>query len=309
VTRTIWKVYQAALRENADIYHFHDPELMPVGALLKMHGKRVIYDVHEDVGFDIRYKEWVPALLRWPLSMAYGACEIMFTSGFDRVVTATPAIARKFPVGKTRCVRNFPWTREFGGSDGLPYEKREPIVVYIGVLADNRGLREMSQAVELAAKQVPIKLVLAGWVNSGAKAEFLPESGNRLVECRGHLDRSQIPELLAQAKIGFFLMHPLANKLESLPVKLFEYMAAGLPVVISDFPLWRKLIGSAGCGLVADPLDPVAIAEALIWLLRHPSEAAEMGRNGQRAVAENYNWECESKRLLAIYAELQSVRS
>ena len=163
----------------------------------------------------------------------------------------------------------------------------------------------MSRAVEIAAQQVPIKLVLAGWVYSGAKEALLPRSDNPLVEYKGRLDHSQIPGLLGRAKIGLFLMHPLENKLESLPVKLFEYMAAGLPVVISDFPLWRQVVQSAECGLLVDPLNPSAVAEALVWLLRHPAEAAEMGRKGQRAVAEIYNWERESEGLIAAYGELR----
>jgi lipopolysaccharide/colanic/teichoic acid biosynthesis glycosyltransferase/glycosyltransferase involved in cell wall biosynthesis len=307
MTRTIWQVYQAAVREQGQIYHFHDPELMPVGALLKTRGKRVIYDAHEDLADDVRHKQWIPALLRWPLSVAVRACEVTFTRGFDRVIAATPMIARKFPAGKTRVVRNFPWTHEFCGSDSLPYEKREAIAVYVGGLSDTNGLREMRKAVELAARQLPIKLVIAGWVNSGVKAEFQRDRESRLVEHKGLLDRSQIAELLARARVGLFLMHPTGNKVNALPVKLFEYMAAGLPAVVSDFPYWRKIIGSAGCGLMVDPLNPAAVAEALTWLFRHPAQAAEMGRNGRRAVLEYYNWERESDCLIATYAELQSA--
>jgi len=305
MTRTVWSLYRAALRENAEIYHFHDPELMPVGALLRMRGKRVIYDVHEDFAFDILHKEWIPGLLRWPVSIAYRACQMALTSSFDRVIAATPAIARNFPPAKTRCVRNFPWSHEFGCSGSLPHEQRDPIAVYVGTLADARGMREMRQAVELVAKEIPIKLVMAGWVNPGARAEFLRDSESELFEFKGRLDRAGVAQLLGRARVGMLLFHPLPNHVNAMPHKLFEYLAAGLPVIVSDFPCWRELIGREGCALFVDPLSPASIAEALLWLLRHPAQAAQMGQNGRRAVAENYNWERESERLLTTYAELQ----
>jgi lipopolysaccharide/colanic/teichoic acid biosynthesis glycosyltransferase/glycosyltransferase involved in cell wall biosynthesis len=309
MTRTVWLVYQAARREDADIYHFHDPELLPVGALLKKHGKRVIYDVHEDFASDVITDHRIPMLLRGPLSMAVGACERMFTADFDRVIAVTPTIASKFPAGKTRLVRNFPWSQEFRASGSVPYENREAIAVYAGVLSDLQGLREMRQAVELAAKEIPIRLIVAGGANSGAKVEFQRDAESRLVEYTGRLSRSQVAELLARAKVGLFLLHPLPCKVNGLPTKLFEYMAAGLPVVASDFPYWRKLIEGAECGLCVNPLNPASAAEALVWLLRHPAQAAQMGQNGRRAIAENYNWERESEGLITTYAELQSAAS
>jgi lipopolysaccharide/colanic/teichoic acid biosynthesis glycosyltransferase/glycosyltransferase involved in cell wall biosynthesis len=305
MSRTTWKVYEAALREDGEIYHFHDPELMPVGALLRTRGKRVIYDVHEDFSIDVNHKQWIPALLRGPASLLVRASEFTFTKVFDRVIAATPMIARKFPAGKTRLVQNFPWTHEFRTSNHLPYEQREPLAVYVGGLSDERGLREMRQAVELAAKEIPVRLVIAGKVNSGTRAEFQHDRASSLVEHKGQLSRSQIAEVLGRAKVGLVLLHPTGNYVNAQPNKLFEYMSAGLPVVASDFPLWRKIVGSTKCGLVADPLNPAAIAEALVWLFRHPARAAEMGLNGQRAVAEKYNWERESKYLIATYAELQ----
>jgi len=305
MTRTVWQVYEAAVGENAEIYHFHDPELMPVGALLKMRGKRVIYDVHEDYARALHGKQWLPGALRAHGAAAVSVCESMFSAVYDRVIAVTPPIAEKFSPKRTRVVQNFPWRHELCFPDGVPYEQREAIVVYVGWLSDIRGLREMQQAVTLAAREVPVRLVVAGEVRQGAPVEFEGERGNGLVERVGHLNRPQVAELLARARVGLVLFHPLPNHVNAQPNKLFEYMSAGLPVVASDFPRWREIVDSAGCGLTADPLNPSSIAAALLWLLRHPSEAAEMGRNGQRAIAERYNWERESERLLATYAELQ----
>ncbi len=305
MTRTIHQVYRAAVQENAEIYHFHDPELMPVGALLKLRGKKVIYDVHEDYTGTMNGKQWLPRGLHGPASVAVRACETTLSAAYDRIIAATPTIAQKFRPRKTRLVQNFPWSHELRCPNDLPYEKREAIAAYVGVLSDLRGLREMTQAVHLAAKEIPVKLVTAGKVIPGAKAELDDGCGNGLVEHMGLLNRPQVAGLLARAKIGLVVLHPLWNFVNAQPVKLFEYMSAGVPVIASDFPLWRRIVKSAACGILVNPLDPGAIAEAMVWLLRNPSEAAEMGVNGQRAVAENYNWEREAESLIATYAELQ----
>ena len=106
--------------------------------------------------------------------------------------------------------------------------------------------------------------------------------------------------------VGLVVLHPTRNYLDALPVKMFEYMAAGLPVIASDFPLWRKIIDGAGCGLLVDPLDPQAIAEAIDWVLAHPEEAEAMGRRGREAVEAIYNWERESETLVNLYKQFLS---
>jgi glycosyltransferase involved in cell wall biosynthesis len=103
---------------------------------------------------------------------------------------------------------------------------------------------------------------------------------------------------------GLVLLHPVINYLDALPIKMFEYMSAGLPVIASDFPLWREIIEKNECGLCCDPLKPEKIAEAVQWVLDHPQEARIMGENGRRAVIEKYNWESEGKKLVKLYEDL-----
>src|SRR5262249_60546130 len=100
------------------------------------------------------------------------------------------------------------------------------------------------------------------------------------------LSRPQVAALLGRPRVGLVLHHSLDNYLHGQPTKIFEYMSAGLPVLASDIPVCRRVIEPAACGLLADPLNPEAIASALRWLFDHPAGAAETGRNRQRAVAE-----------------------
>lgn len=306
LVKTIRAVYAAAVREDATIYHFHDPELLPLAALLKLRGKRVIYDVHENYAGTMKGK-WIPAVLCGPASVAVTVCESTVARVCDRIVAATPSIAKKFPAARTRLVQNYPWLHELTLPNSLPYERREPIAVYIGWLGDDRGMDTMIQAVELAAKNTPTRLLMGGKVIPGAKARLDNWRTHRLVEYLGFLSRPQVAELIAQARVGLVTHPPTGNSVEGQPTKLFEYMSGGVPVLASNFPVCRRIVESAGCGLVVNPLDPGAIAEALVWLLRHPLEAAEMGRRGRLAVTEKYNWEHEAECLIATYEELQSA--
>jgi glycosyltransferase involved in cell wall biosynthesis len=114
---------------------------------------------------------------------------------------------------------------------------------------------------------------------------------------------------LSKAVAGLVVLKPLQSFQEALPVKMFEYMAAGLPVIASDFPLWRTIIDGEKCGILVDPLDPQALASTMSWILEHPAEAAEMGKRGRAAVRERYNWESEARALLGFYDALSPRNS
>lgn len=303
---TIPAVLRAALAENADIYHYHDPELMPVGWLLHKKGKKVIYDVHEDYAGSIRYKPWIPTLLRGITSDAVSLCERIFSRRCTRVIAATPTIVEQFDQNKARLVQNFPWMHEFGSSQGKPYRQREPIVAYVGTIAQNRGLNEMCAAIAIVNRSNPVRLVLAGKMNPGAGDASALNNLEQEVTYRGALPRQEVGLLLAEARIGIVTLHPTLNYVSSQPTKLYEYMSAGIPVIASDFPVWRSVVESSGCGILVDPKNPNEIAAAIMHLLRDPDHAQAMGERGRKAVIDRFNWEAEGANLLRIYSEIAS---
>lgn len=310
MTREVWRVYREALRQRADVYHFHDPELIPAGLLLRATGKKVIYDIHEDLPKDILSKHYLPRWSRHLISWMAKQVEVTACRHFSALVAVTPSIAERFhPLNKrTVVVHNYPYPKEiiFSQPSFSPWGMRRESVAYIGGITVRRGIREMVEAMSLLPDSLPATLELAG--NDVPKTADLQDiyhhPGWARVRHHGFLDRTSMFRLLNNVRAGLVLFHPEPNHLEALPQKLFEYMGAGIPLIASDFPLWRRIIGAAGCGILVDPLDPRAIALVIEHMLRHPAEAEEMGRRGQTTVLKQYNWDTEAEKLVNLYSGL-----
>ncbi len=299
---TTFRVLFAAIAENADIYHFHDPELIPVGILLKAIGKRVIYDVHEDVPMQTLGKYWIPRLLRRPIASLMAIFEAVAARVFDGIVTATPTISKRFPPGKTITIHNYPIATPTAVQTA-PQSERGRYIVYVGAISRDRGLFAMLEALA----KTDARLLLGGKFSEPRLAEQARHSpGWNQVDYRGVLSRAEVNSLLNESRLGIVTLLPIPSYVPSLPVKLFEYMLAGLPVVASDFPLWRRIIDDAKCGLLVDPQNPDAIAQACQWLLDHPIEAQAMGNRGRAAVLQKYCWSSEARRLVNFYRRLDS---
>jgi len=302
-----WMILFKAIKRNSCIYHFHDPELIPVGLLLKLLGKKVVYDVHEDYSEDIQTKDWIPIKMRLMAANLIGRFEKWSSKFFDGVIFATPVIAQVFASPKNGIIiQNYPDIKEFekSGRSGTA-GKNENAVVYAGGISEPRGIREMIGAVEMINRITPVRLVLAG--------EFKPMSllhklsatdGWKHVEYAGFLSRREIKEVYQRASAGLVVLHPGPNRTRTQPIKLFEYMAAGIPVIASDFPVWRKYIAEARCGICVNPQDIRAIADAIMFMVKNPAEALEMGMNGRRAIEKSYNWNAESGKLISFYGKL-----
>jgi glycosyltransferase involved in cell wall biosynthesis len=306
IARTGARVLRMAAELEPDLVHIHDPELLPWALYTKRrHGMAMVYDVHEDVPLQMRGKYYLPRVLRTPLALFANGVEKTTARQLDAVVAATPQIARQFPADRTVTVQNFP-PRPAGGGAGPAddYAERPPNVVYVGALSATRGMVELVDALaRLESQEAHLDLV-GTFRPETLRHELEARPGWRRVHHHGWVPRDRVPGILARARVGVVTLHPTRSYVESYPTKMFEYMAAGLPVVASDFPLWREILQEREAGLVVDPRDPEAIAEAVGWLLAHPSEAKRMGERGRQAVLDRYHWEREGDKLVRLYGDL-----
>jgi glycosyltransferase involved in cell wall biosynthesis len=299
--------YIKAKATEAKIIHFHDPELMLIGILLSLQNKKVIYDVHEDLPRQILSKHWINPMLRYPVSWcAEGGEWIASRLFFSGIVAATPKIAVRFPRSKTVLVQNFPLLSESIKKERSSWVNRKHQVAYIGGIDTTRGIIENIDALELLSS-VNIQMVLAGPFSSKNLEQVCKrKQGWKYIDYFPWLNRKEVMKKLNQSIAGLVVLHPTPAYIDSLPIKMFEYMQAGIPVIASDFPLWREIIDKNHCGILVDPLKPEETANAIKWIIENPKKAEKMGKNGQKAIKEKYNWSQEAEKLVQLYKKLAS---
>lgn len=297
------KALSAALETRASVCHFHDPELLLVGVLLRLRGRKVIYDVHENYSQQILYKEWIAAKwLRFLIAGCFRITEIFCCLFFNAVITVTEDIRDRFPSKKTYLLRNFPVMPDL--SRCVPAERpgEKMILIYTGGLSRVRGIKELVQAMDCLDDRFILWLVGA-FDDDTYQTECEQSPGWNKVTYFGYKRHDEVYNYVLSADIGISLLYPIRNYLTSLPVKVFEYMAMKKPVIMSDFIYWKEYFAS--CARFTSPQNPQRIADTIIQLASDKQAMAELGKAGYDKIIDEFSWNKEKEVLFHIYDQLQ----
>lgn len=297
--KVVNEVYKEAKKIDAEIYHLHDSELLRIGNKLLKRNKKVIYDIHEDLPRQILSKPYIPKIFRSSLSSLAEFFEDHYAKKMSALIAAWPMIRERFSTINpfTIELNNYPKLSEFH-FEGNDDEKQDEIC-YIGGITQIRGIFEVMQAME----NTSAKLNLAGDIESQS-LRIKNMAGWKNINYFGFVNRDEVARILHRSKAGLVTFHPEQNHINAIPNKMFEYAAAGIPVIASDFSFWKNIVEKYEFGICVNPFNPKEIAGAINYLIGHSKEATAMGLRGRKAVEENFNWEHEEKKLISLYKKI-----
>ena len=279
-----------AVKNKANICILHDPELLLIALPLKLFNIKVIYDVHEDYPNQILNKHYLPNKIKKPVSFFFDKFEKLIAQRLNGISCATKTIESKFKEHHTSPVTiyNYPIITE-----SKSVIKRDNIVSYIGNISKCRGI---SQMIKLSKHSNYYTLQIAGVCHNKTLLKDIELLKNRGIYV-GFLNRAGVSNLLYKSKVGLLLLDSTENYLESLPIKMFEYMSHGIPIIASDFPIWRNIIDGHKCGFLVDPYDINSINKLIISLMNNDNLFKTMSDNCFKAAKVHFNWLTEKNKL------------
>jgi glycosyltransferase involved in cell wall biosynthesis len=299
------EAYEKARSLKADYYHIHDPELLPVAWLLKKKGNIVIYDIHEDYETSIMQKAYLKKPIRQLIAKIYRAIEKVLSHQLE-LCLAEKYYKEKYPRGT--CILNYPVLNEeliHHSNKDQPVENK---LLYTGNVTVDRGAH-IHAAIPLLDEKTSVYFV-------GKCPRSLAEKMYEIAgECKNNLKIEGVDKYVPKAEIdhnyissrwlaGIALFPPTEHYMKKELTKFFEYMSAGIPIICSDFPVWKEFVETYACGIAVNPNDNKAIKRAIDYLRENENEARKMGENGKQFVREKLNWKVEEKKLIEWYQEM-----
>jgi glycosyltransferase involved in cell wall biosynthesis len=317
----IWngpKLFWQALRLKADCYHCNEVDSWMLGVALKVFlSCKVVFDAHEAYPEEFAESRF-PKALRPSVSFCIRLLFRLLTAASDRIVLAKASIASDFPNGpdKRVLVRNYvsiAYAQEDSRQRAKTEHRLRMRIIHVGLISRSRGWPQLLASLCAASEEMEILFV--GQFNDGSEPEF-----HACAAQLGVADRVSVEPWLpfheafrrvADSDVGVVAFQPgRYNHVHALPHKMFDYMVAGLPIVVPSFAVEvSRIVREADCGLIVDSADPSSIREALEFLARRADERTRLGENGRQAVLTRYNWDREARTLENMYWELFAPES
>lgn len=306
MTKGAKAVYKVAKDLDADVYHFHDPELLPYGLKLFKAGKHVIFDSHEDYFKQIKIKTYIPGLIRKPVASFYYSYESRIAKKIDAVIfPAFEPDGTTIFHGRSRrevVVGNLPILCDDRSVD-VRKNLESRTICQTGVLTAARGITEMV----IAGYRTKSKVILAGPIAESYKEILTSMPEYECVDYRGTVRHDEVLDIFRESAVGFSVLRNVGQYGEAtnLPTKVYEYASFGLPVIGSVTPpSLKRFLEDNNCGIAVDAENVDEIVNALDYLYNHADEAVSMGQNGKAAVERDYNWETDANKLVTLYKEI-----
>lgn len=300
------------LKDKGDIYHFHDPELIPTGILLALFGKKVIYDSHEHYPDVLLDRYWIPKIFKYIIAVIYNIFEAAGLSLFAGMIVTNEINEKKYMKKNIRLalIRNYPLPEIILAEDDLNNHRFNCTLLYLGKIFEIRGIENLLEIIRIVHQSIPeVRLRLVG--------ELYPDDYGRvlsgkirslglenIVSIEKSVPYFKIKDITRECDIGMMVFKPTLNNMYVTPNKMFEYMAGGLPLIASDFPAMAKIIKEVDSGLLVNPDNKEEVSRSIVQLLRDENLRNRLSRNGYNAVKNKYNWEKESEKFLKFYEEI-----
>jgi glycosyltransferase involved in cell wall biosynthesis len=305
------KIVYWALKQNADIYHVHSPELIPAALLLRLvFRKKVVYDSREDFPSMMLTKTYLPKVLRSPMAKLVAGVERLAARLLDGVITADPGSLRPLArSGKSQKLvfYNFPNLQYFPALS--PTEKPFDLV-YRGGLSERAGTFVLLRAVRLLLDRgIKARLLLFGYTDNRQVQKSIRNSLHELgidhlVNLGGVIPHDEMAATLSLARIAVCPLQKIPKFMNNIPVKVFESWACGLPVIATDLPPIRPFFAHREIGMLFKPGDAAELASAIQYFFESPALIAESGRRARQLIVERYNAAIEVHKLLSLYGKV-----
>ena len=306
MTFTAYKLIMHAIRQKADIYHFHDPELAPWMLILRILGKQVIFDVHENIISSISDRNWIPVLLKPIISKAARYSFPLITRPF-RIIFAERSYPNAYPwIKNYEVVCNFPKLDNFPKMKEL--KKYDTFsIIYVGSITKERGVIDILDSLKILSERgVVVDFYLVGKSHlseSNNIKKLIEERSLNNVQVLGYVPQPEALRLITRCHLGLAILHPVKNYISSYPTKLFEYMGCGVPFITSNFPLYQEIVDKWQCGFTIEPNSALALADKIENIISDRDSLTKQGLRGVSAVINEYNWCQQESNLFSLYED------